>query len=86
MRSKEEYSQWMEEEAGVEEGVEELGEGGGEAEAWLGRDKAGPEASEDTRRSTSIYFYFPYLTIVVLTVSTKSAHSHLTQPCEDRQN
>ena len=86
MRSKEEYSKGMEEEAGVEEGVEELGEGGGEAEAWLGRYKAGSGASEDTRISTKMNFYFPYLTVVVLTVSTKSAHSHLTQPCRDRRN
>ena len=56
MRSKEDYSQGIEEEAGVEEGVEELGEGGGEAEDWLGRDKVGPGASDDTRRSTNIYF------------------------------
>ena len=57
MRSKEEYSQGMEEEAGVEEGVEELGEGGGEAEAWLGREAAGPEASEITRRSTNTFIF-----------------------------
>ena len=46
----------MEEEARVEEGVDELGEGGGEAEDWLGRDKAGPGASNDTRRFNNLYF------------------------------
>ena len=44
MRSKEEYSQGMKEEAGGEEGEVETAEEGGEAEAWLDREEAGPGA------------------------------------------
>ena len=69
MRSNLGRSQWMEEkvgggtggEGGEEErgegGEEETTEGGGEAEAWLGREAAGPEASEIIRRSTDIFIF-----------------------------
>ena len=55
MRSKEEYSQGLEEEAGGDDGEVETAEEGGDAEAWLGREEAGPV---NIRRSTNIYFHF----------------------------
>ena len=68
MRSNPGCSQGMEEkggggaggEGGEEEraeGGEETTEGGGEEEAWLGREAAGLEASEITRRSTNILIF-----------------------------
>ena len=45
------------EEETAEGGEEETTDGGGEAEAWLGREAAGPEASEITRRSTNTFIF-----------------------------